>query len=388
MARATGIAALLALLFVQTSAGPCATDADCEYNGACTASACACSSGWTGPSCGSLDLLPAPAASARLWPRASAIADGSASAWGFSVPMFDPADNLYHSFSTVACGAAGVVGQGGGNSWITHLTSASPDSGFTLRSAFTSQTTFGPMSAVAHDGTFVVIFRVNLLLNATVCSGNGTDPMPPSFLDASDIDTADLVSGDPELGTSVYVAWAARAAGPWSVTRINITGDGTTHNSNPSITQLADGRWAMAYRYNPKGGSLNAIAIADDFRGPYASLVNLTEGKAGDEDPFFFHSVDSNGDVAGHMLYHNHNFGYHAFGKLHGSSWSVSPTHSYAFTLNVTMDDGSVTHLGRRERPALRFDASGRPLALINGVQAGGKAGSCFSFAQPLAVAQ
>ena len=391
------LATLVLTSAVLASAGPCAVDADCEFNGACHMLSCACSSGWEGPSCGSLRLLPAPTTSARLWPRAAEIASGGASAWGFSAPVYDAADGLYHAFSTVACGVYGVVGQGGGNSFIAHLTSASPDSGFTLRSAFTPQTTFGPMSAVAQDGTFVVIFRVNVLLSAPVCAGNGTDPMPPALLTASDVPAADLVSGDPELGTSIYVAWATRAAGPWSVARVNITGDGPTHNSNPSITQLPDGRWAMAYRYNPKGGSLNAVAISvDGFRGPYASLVNLTAGKPGDEDPFFYWSIvppgaqgsAAPGDVIGHMLYHNRDFGYHAFGLLDGSSWSVSPTHSYAFTLNVTMDDGSVTRLSRRERPALRFDEQHRPLALLNGVQEGGAEGSCYSFEQPLFVAQ
>jgi hypothetical protein len=393
MFRPALLATLLFSSVESTASYSCADDGDCEFNGSCHMATCACASGWTGPSCGELNFAPVPSlATAELWPTAAAISAGSASAWGFSTPLFDAADNLYHAFSTVACGKDGVVGSGGGDSFIVHLVSATPDGGWSLRSAFTPQTTFGPMSARALDGTFVVIFRVNLLLNTSACAGNNTDPMPPSFLANSEIPASDLVSGDPEAGTSIYVASAARATGPWTVDRINITGAGDIHKSNPAITQLPDGRWAMAYRYNPKGGSLNAVALADSFKGPYNCIANLTEGMGGDEDPFFFYSNETAGDpplptgvLLGHMIYHNHNFGYHAFGKLDGSPWRVSPTHSHAFTLNVTAEDGSTTYLARRERPALRFDeATQKPVALINGVQ--NASASCFSFEQPLVV--
>jgi len=250
------------------------------------------------------------------------------------------------------------------------------------------------MSATASDGTFAVIFRVNVLLNSTACAGSGTDPMPPSFLASSEIPASSLQSGDPEAGTSIYIASATRAAGPWAVHRVNITGAGDLHKSNPSIEQLPDGRWAMAYRYNPKGGSLNAVAIADELPGPYRCVANVTAGKPGDEDPFFWYANVTSGNnpptptdqIMGHMLYHNRNFGYHAFGPLDGTAqWRVGGGH--AFVLNVTMDDGSTTFLNRRERPVLRFDAKTRkPIALINGVQNATSTGHCFSFEQPIGV--
>jgi hypothetical protein len=321
--------------------------------------------------------------------------DGAAaSAWGFSVPLFDASgDGLYHTFATVACGGDGVIGDGGGASFIAHLTSATaPAAGgaWSLRAAFAPATTFGPHSARARDGTLVVVFRVNALLNGSAaCAGNGSAPLPPAFLAASEVPAASLASGDPEAGTSIYVASAPRAAGPWAVARVNITGAGELHKSNPSIAQLPDGRWALAYRYNPRGGSLNALALADDFRGPYACVANVTAGAPGDEDPFFWAATAAPGaPLVGHMLFHNRDFGHHAFGPLDGSApWRVSPGH--AFTLNVSMDDGTTTRLARRERPALRFDAaSGRPLALINGVQNTSATGACFSFEQPIAGAQ
>lgn len=110
------------------------------------------------------------------------------------------------------------------------------------------QTTFGPHLAVAPDGTFVLVFRVNVLVNTTLCSGNGTAPLPPSVLDTAYIPPWKLRSGNPEQGTSIWIAWAPRMTGPWQVVQTNITGAGTQHKSNPSITFLADGRVLMAYR--------------------------------------------------------------------------------------------------------------------------------------------
>ena len=314
---------------------------------------------------------------------------GAASAWGFSAPARDARDGLWHAFSTVACGTAGVVGDGGGESFIAHLTAAREEGPFSLLRMFSPQTTFGPMSAVAADGTFVLIFRVNVLLdNATVCAGAAPAPSP-ALPASADVPAADLVSGDPEVGTSIWVAWSRGGpAGPFDVARVNITGAGEVHKSNPSIAQLADGRWLMAYRYNPPGGSLNAIAVADDFRGPYENTANVTVADGahgGDEDPFGF--VLPASPTIAHMLYHNRQYGYHAWGPINGSApWRVGNT-SHAFTLSVPLDDGSVLALGRRERPALRFDASGAPVALINGVQEGGRAGQCDSFVQPLRAA-
>ena len=44
----------------------CKTHLDCELNGVCRSSVCHCYRGWTGPTCGTLDLLPARRAGA--WP--------------------------------------------------------------------------------------------------------------------------------------------------------------------------------------------------------------------------------------------------------------------------------------------------------------------------------
>jgi len=369
----------LALICARAAAYTCSDDGGCEYNGVCSAGACQCFAGWQGPSCGALNLAPTTSAAAALWPAPSARA-GAASGWGFS-PVFDEADGLWHAFATVACGAAGVVGSGGGESFVAHLTARAAGGPFSLLRMFSPQTTFGPMATRARDGTFVVLFRVNeLLADVPVCAGDGPAPAP-ALPAGADVPARALVSGDPEKGVSIWVAYAARAAGPFAVRRLALEGIGGLHASNPSLAQLADGRWYMAYRYNPPGGSLNAAAVADSFLGAFVSVANVTAGARGDEDPFAF--VRANSSIA-HMVYHNRGFGYHAFGPLDGSApWRVSPTGAHAFTLAVA--GAPDIALVRRERPLILFDAAGAPVALVNGVQNASAAGQCLSLVQPIA---
>lgn len=286
---------LLLLGLVLSIASGCSTDDDCEQLGSCVAGACVCSRGWSGPSCGSLNLLPAaPLATSRLWPSAEAHDAGFASAWGFT-HTFEPSDNLHHGWVTVACGASGVVGQGGGNSFIAHVTAPSAIGPYALAATapmFTPQTCFGPHVVRARDGTLALVFRVNLLINTTICAGDSAVPAP-GIASHPSIPDSELVSGDPEKGTSIYIATAKTASGPWEVVRTEIVGDGTIHNSNPSLWQLlaplpTGETWALGYRFNPKGGERNAIAVAHDVRGPWRSVANVSAGLSGAEDPFAF----------------------------------------------------------------------------------------------------
>ena len=309
-------------------AAACGSADDCSQLGACAAGACACLRGWRGASCGELDVAPAAplAAGSQLWPLPAATRAGEASAWGFTVAL-DPADKLFHAVATVACGASGVLGSGGGDSWLAHLTSAAEDGPFAFAGMFAPQTTFGPHVVVLPGGAgFALYFRVNLLVNATLCAGGGADPLPnASTLAASLVPPAALTSGDPEKGTSIWVAWAAAFAGPWSVQKVDIVngdrGGDVIHKSNPSVQVLqapvGSARFAMAYRLNLPGvGEVNAVALADDFRGPFRCITNVTAQPG--EDPFFFQVPGQDPNI-GHVILHDGPFGYHnvCFFSLH-----------------------------------------------------------------------
>jgi hypothetical protein len=374
------------LLATSFSAGvlsyTCKDDNGCELLGSCVQGTCVCARGFTGPSCGSVDLAPVPTDSGMVWPKAPVNTAKVASSWGFTV-TYDPSDEMYHAVAAVACGGAGVIAGGGGNSFDAHLVSTRPDGDFELVSMFTPQTTFGPHLAVAPDGAFVLVFRVNVLNNTVICAGNGSDPMP-SLLNGSYIPPSSLHSGNPEVGTSIYIAWAEKMSGPWNVVQTNITDAGNVHKSNPSIQPLAnatgDAQWIMGYRYN-EGGEYNAIAIASDFRGPWRCIANITNTPAGGEDPFIFQQP---GQLTyAHILFHNQGFGYHSWGPIDGSSpWLLSPTQSHAFTLNATFEDGSVKSFQRRERPEIAFRSDGTPAWLYNGVLDAD--GTAYSFVQPI----
>ena len=367
---------LLSLLLLSPASSFSCTSSypDCEANGECTSGTCTCYRGWKGPSCGSLDLAPISLPAAHAWPLPIAT---NASSWGFSSIL--DADGSYHALAAVACGAAGVIGSGGGESWVAHLTSASPLGPWTLSPSapmFTPQTTFGPHITVTGEGTLAVVFRVNVLLNSTLCSGNSSGVEPAGLVSGALIPPSSLASGDPEQGTSIYIATAKAMAGPWQARNVSILGGGGVHKSNPSISYLAtpaaDGsRYAMAYRDNPGKGERLALALALAVGGPYTDVRNIsfcpqTDRANGCEDPFFFQ--DPRNASLAHIVYHNGPTGWHLVGALDGSEgWGGSPTGAAAYTLNVQLAGGGTLALLRRERPELHFRPDGSPSLLITG---------------------
>lgn len=80
------------LLVVAVPSLACNSDADCSYNGACQSSGCRCTAAWSGPSCSTLNLLPAT--------RGAGLHDigSNMSSWGGSVLKGD--DEKYHMWSS------------------------------------------------------------------------------------------------------------------------------------------------------------------------------------------------------------------------------------------------------------------------------------------------
>lgn len=97
------LALLLAGLRLTTA---CNSDADCGLLGDCVQSLCLCDPGWTGATCASLDLLPAPVD--------SGLRQGNSSNWCGTV-LRDPEDpGLFHSLNADFGGCAGGL-----NIWLT-----------------------------------------------------------------------------------------------------------------------------------------------------------------------------------------------------------------------------------------------------------------------------
>lgn len=252
----------------------------------------------------------------------------------------------------------------------------------------------------APNGTLLLYFRVNDLGDHRACLGDGTTYGNSSAMPTY-VPRRDLSPADPEgKGSNIYVAWTdggfARGAA-WRVRRVRMHGTGQLHVSNPSVTFVRGVPGAalmMAFRFNGAGGEHNGFATAASFQGPFTLLSNLSHQGGNDEDPYIWQDAAAVGTTttggakvgarargasAGcaplHILYHNAQRGLHAFSGDCGVSWRKSPTGSIAFSLNLTLSDGSVFALARRERPELRWDAaSGAPTHLWNGANTVGAA--------------
>lgn len=131
---------------------------------------------------------------------------------------------------------------------------------------------------------------------------------------------------------------------------------------------MSDGGWNGTYRV------INPIPNST-FRGGAGAFPQV-----GLEDTYMWH--DPRGNF--HALFHafgdgcspscKNDVGGHAFSR-DGASWTYASkefgfAQNGAYDLNVTLRNGSVVELFRRERPHLLLDKAGNPEYLTNGVQA------------------
>eukprot|EP01043_Picozoa_sp_COSAG02_P048469 COSAG02_NODE_4762_length_5013_cov_5.204314_8_plen_298_part_00 len=272
----------------------CADDLGCELLGECVTGECRCRPGFIGPSCGSVDLAPAAAATGgAVWPQAEALRSNSSFSWGFTV-VKDEGTGVYHAAVNVGCCDLPTAAQPPatcsvtvGGTFLVHVTSKYPDRGFEPAGVFVAPTAFNPHLIRAPNGTYILYFRVNDMDDYAACDGAHPNRVNstalPTYIDRSDITHTDPSGEGP--GANMYVAWADTMAGPWQARKVDITGMGSLHISNPSIALLADHRVMLAYRFNPSHGEQNGFAIAKSFLGPFVSSANLTKAPGNDEDP-------------------------------------------------------------------------------------------------------
>lgn len=140
----------------------CKTDLDCSLNGDCSADgSCACEPAWTGPCCGSLNLLPALV-------NASGYRHPNTSTWGANIIREDhPGTNTttWHQWMAemAPAGIDGDPGSGscglttwGSNSQITHISSNTSLSGpYTRQEVALPLWSHNPIVRLQPDGTYV-----------------------------------------------------------------------------------------------------------------------------------------------------------------------------------------------------------------------------------------
>jgi len=379
MYRYESFTIVIALSLLGTVTAGCSTNEDCELLGVCSSGSCKCAKGFTGEHCGQLDLLPANSATAdgKAWPK-QASGTGAAS-WGMSVVRGDGADN-YHAIVNVGCGDTATKVTG---TFAAILSSTEPDKNWTFTDAVTQPTSFNPHMIRAPNGTYLLYFRVNDLDAHPFCTGDPNVKSAPTPLikvcgpgQSATTDNC-LHAGSPDgPGINMYVAWADSLDGPWQASNVSITGCGNFHKSNPTTAFLKDGRVMLSYRFNYEG-EMVAFATADDFRGPFKSIANLTHTHGNDEDSYLWQQPD--GSL--HILYHNGENGLHAFSDVSGTAWTKGSGDAFTLTYNTTA--GTTVTVKRRERPEMLFDADGHPQYFFSAVET--HEGNSFSLVQPFA---
>jgi hypothetical protein len=354
-------AALLALCAAAAAASPAAAspaaagdgdDALCSLNGAynATSRTCACYGPWSGPTCGTLSVLPVPKPSGYgMSPNVSS--------WGGNVVQHGGQYHLIAAEMTGGC----TLANWSTHSQCVHATAAAPEGPYTRQGvavgvfchnpetvAFTNATDGQPMFALFHIG-------------------DGTSRPPPNCSAAVEGAGAGTLA-PPATGSTVHVA--SDPAGPWTP----LAQQPPTCN-NPAPLLHPNGTWFLVC----SNGAF-VMFRAPALEGPWTHVTDIpTRGGPAPgawEDPFLY--LDPRGNF--HLLAHvwsnvpqptcaNTNVSGHLF-SADGLTWGMGAEQPY--TGHVAFTDGSSLTMTTRERPKLMFDpVSGEPTHLLNGAVGG-----------------
>lgn len=176
----------------------------------------------------------------------------------------------------------------------------------------------------------------------------------------------------------IGLATAPSPAGPWTALPEPILNPvpGTWDEAivtNPSPCVAPDGRIFMYYRSNTPKGLRIGLAIAERPEGPYHRPVNRPVVDYHVEDPFVWHdgeqfhmvAKDVDGDLSGQPLSGAH------FVSGDGIDWTLSAI-PQGYSRTIPLVGGGEMTLGCLERPALLFNAEGKPVCLYGAVGTGG----------------
>eukprot|EP01084_Bolivina_argentea_P004744 8982_1 len=337
----------------------CTTNSDCELLGKCINNKCECNNGWTGDSCGTINLGTSP--THYLWPLIGSQTTETDYSWGFTV-VHSNSDNLYHAYVNNGCYNISDQSQPMvSGTFLLHLTSTTPTGPFISQDITMPVSSFNPhilYSSILKK--YILFFRINELTPYPYCFGNQTDInityKYPSNLTAH---TMDVAASD-----SPY--------GPWDVSIIIIQNMPKTHISNPSAIELSNGTWVLAYRFNTNNEYVGIAISKGDYKGPYVNIANLSVPA---EDPYLWQSsVDNSFHIIFHVMNHQSQS---EWPSLHAYSnnlydWNVSKSYTNfgkgCYSTNVTWNDGNVTTFFRRERPDIMF-SNGKPIWFYTAAQ-------------------
>jgi hypothetical protein len=231
-----GAAALLAALLSPAFASTCASNANCSYNGACEAGACACTPPWTGAACDELALLPLDEASAQLGYQ-GAVGGETVSSWGGSVVGPDES-GVYHMYAAemgLFCGINTWLS----NSIVIHATSPDPLTvPFVRRSVVQGAFAHEPIAARAPSGEFVVFFSA--VLPPQPLPVKGGRPCEGCAGGVSVASCGTDANRNASVMLPTYMVFSADPDGPWSAPQM-VPGTDVYADSNFAPLINADG---------------------------------------------------------------------------------------------------------------------------------------------------
>lgn len=347
-----GMAAVLA-----AEGSQCKDDFDCSLAGKCTADgACACKSWATGKDCAALNLVP-PASAAEVKPLVQP--HDNWTRWGGS-PVHDPDTGLYHLFSAEMADKCSL-NVWGTQSTVIHSTSTSATGPFTRVGLAIGAEAHNPVLSRATDGTWLI----------WTCGC--PNPNPPS---GSCTRTKLTCPGGQQAAWTTTVYSSTSLAGPWTP-HVNalagIGGMGMSQNVSPMM--LKNGTVVLMFK-GPDNNTEASLAVAPHWSGPYKLVsVNIferyfAEGITNEDCWFWQDQSDGSYHMLSHRMTPNNRettvTGGHGF-ALDLFDWHYAMTPAY--TNNLTLADGTIAQLARRERPQLLLDPkTGTPVTLYNAV--------------------
>ncbi len=355
----------------------CSSDADCSFNGACQQGECRCDAAWSGPSCGSLRLLPASRGAGLR-----AVDDGhNTSTWGGTVSL-DNATGKLHMWASEMAGHCGI-GAWKINSFVVHAVADkdSPDMFKRVEGGSHGTDmkfpifTHEPSVSRAPSGEWVLYwsgYPPNKGLGPP-CLNACTDGWTPKNISAYGCKLPR--GGSPPT----YMSWSTSPNGPWSPPVEVLAAPWDT---NLAVVILANGSAVGTARRS--GMPVYLVTAANWKNGSsyhYHADKPLLElpSKSAIEDGSVY--LDSAGRF--HAIFHSALNGIHAFSH-NGLDWTYG---GVAWNNTVQFEDGGIYSFHRRERPHFVFGDASAPhtiTALTTAVSYGddGDTDACFTLLQ------
>ena len=407
------------VLLASAAAAQCSVDEDCGLLGTCAAGACACEPGWTGTTCASLDLLPAP-------PDAG-LRQANSSNWCLTLLRDEADPDLVHAYSADFGGCTNGL-----NIWLTgsrviHATGRGGSSGPAVgpfapawgdgdAEVAVAAEAHNPTAIRAPDGTFLLMdcaetahskqllglnhpltrlplpraayngpdAGCNMQANYSTCTGKSM--CPPK-----------MPSGG-GLGTFVY-HFSTSARGPWEPVNVSMDYPCFSENLTPAPFFHPNGTMFIVFHCDTGGshkmGDL-VMVRSDSWRGPF-SRVNDGIWAVGNvaphpEDPtLFIHTNSFTGDISWHVVMHNTPVGIHLFSRdgltftlQQALSAANEPQPPFVYPALVQQTDGTNFTADRRERPwmMMKRGTASVPEVLVTSMDARAAFPYVFSHAQ------